>query len=283
MKLLTMVSEMVEAGHKAERPLALVPTMGYLHDGHLELMKLARAESATVVVSIFVNPTQFGPSEDLESYPQDFNRDLEMLEQEGVDVVFAPPASEIYPFGHSTYVDVGDVGARLEGKHRPGHFRGVATVVAKLFSIVRPDRSYFGQKDGQQVIVIKQLVRELNLGVKVTVLPTVREPDGLAMSSRNTYLTDEERCAAPVLYRALVNAKELWDAGQAEADILRSGMKTLISKEPLAQIDYVSVADAVTLEELEYVNRPAMVSLAVRFSKARLIDNILIGDSRKTL
>ncbi|MDO8751664.1 MAG: pantoate--beta-alanine ligase, partial [Dehalococcoidia bacterium] len=251
-------------------------TMGYLHEGHLALARQARQENRIVVASIFVNPTQFGPAEDFASYPRDMERDLNMLRSEGVDIVFAPTVDEMYPKGHSTYVDVEGVTKPLEGARRPGHFRGVATVVAKLFTIVRPDRSYFGQKDGQQVTVVKRMTEDMNLGTEIIVVPTVREPDGLAMSSRNVYLTPEERRAAPVLYRALCRARELWQRGQRDADALRQEMVRLISNEPLAHIDYVSIADAQTLEELEHVDCPALVSLAVRFGRTHLIDNITI-------
>ena len=274
MQIITTVAEMAKARDLAERPLGLVPTMGYLHEGHLSLARQARQENRTVVASIFVNPTQFGPTEDFASYPRDMERDLNMLRAEGVDLVFAPTVDEMYPKGYSTYVDVEGVTKPLEGARRPGHFRGVATVVTKLFTIVRPDRSYFGQKDGQQVIVVKRLTQDLNLGTEIIVVPTVREPDGLAMSSRNVYLTPEERRAAPVLYLALCRVQELWQRGQRDAEILRHEMVRLISNEPLAHIDYVSIADVQTLEELKQVNCPSMVSVAVRFGRTHLIDNI---------
>ncbi len=274
MIVITTVAEMAKARDLAERPLGLVPTMGYLHEGHLTLARQARQETRTVVASIFVNPTQFGPAEDFASYPRDMQRDLDMLRSEGVDIVFAPTVDEMYPKGYSTYVDVEGVTKPLEGARRPGHFRGVATVVTKLFTIVRPDRSYFGQKDGQQVAVVKRMTQDLNLGTEIIIVPTVREPDGLAMSSRNVYLTPAERHAAPVLYRALCQARELWEQGQRDANALRQEMVRLVSNEPLAHIDYVSIADATTLEELKHVDCPAMVSLAVRFGRTHLIDNI---------
>ena len=279
MEVLTTVADMVAARERAERPLGLVPTMGYLHDGHLALVRQARQENQTVVVSIFVNPTQFGPSEDLATYPRDMERDLDLLQEERVDLVFAPPAEEVYPPGYSTYVEVEGVTARLEGKRRPGHFRGVATVVTKLFTIVRPDRSYFGQKDGQQVAVIKRLNQDLNLGTDIVVVPTVREPDGLAMSSRNVHLTEEERRAAPVLYRSLCRVEELWRQGQRDAVALRHEMERLVAAEPLARLDYASIADAVSLEELERVDGAAMVSVSASFGKAHLIDNITIPEA----
>ena len=276
MILITTIAEMVKTRDKAQRPLGLVPTMGYLHQGHLTLVRQARQETRTVVASIFVNPTQFGPAEDFASYPRDMDRDLNLLRAEGADIVFAPTVEEMYPKGYSTYVDVEGVTSPLEGARRPGHFHGVATVVTKLFTIVRPDRSYFGQKDGQQVVVIKRLTQDLNLGTEIIAVPTVREPDGLAMSSRNVYLTLEERRAAPVLYRALCQARELWERGQRDAETLRQEMAAIISAQPLAHIDYVSIADAETLEELERVDGPTMVSLAVHLGKTNLIDNISI-------
>ena len=277
MEVVTTIREMARAREKASRPLGLVPTMGYLHAGHLALVKGARRDNATVVVSIFVNPTQFGPGEDSVAYPRNMERDLGLLQREDVDVVFAPMAEEMYPPGYSTYVDVQDVTSRLEGERRPGHFRGVATVVTKLFTIVRPDRSYFGQKDGQQAAAVRRLTQDLNLGTEIVVVPTVRESDGLALSSRNVYLSAQERQAALVLYRALCRAEELWQRGERDAEVLRQEMVGLIQAKPLAQLDYVSIADAKSMEELGRVDRPAMASLAVRFSKARLIDNILLN------
>jgi len=256
--------------------VGFVPTMGYLHEGHLALVKHARAENAIVVVSIFVNPTQFGPSEDLGTYPRDLDRDLKLLEKEKADIVFVPSDVEMYPPEFSTWVDVEKVTERLEGASRPGHFRGVATVVAKLFNIVQPTKAYFGQKDAQQAIVIKRMVVDLDTDIEIVVVPTVRESDGLAMSSRNTYLSPEERQAATVLFRALSLARQLWQGGEEDADKIRYEMKSLIAKEPLAQIDYVSIADANTLKELEEIDCPALASLAVRIGRTRLIDNILL-------
>ena len=277
MDVVKTVGDILAARERASRPLGLVPTMGALHAGHLALVAQARRETATVAVSIFVNPAQFGPQEDFATYPRDMERDLALLQEEGVDLVFSPPLEEMYPLGYSTYVNAQDVTARLEGERRPGHFRGVATVVTKLFAIVRPDRSYFGQKDGQQVVVVKRMTEDLNLGTEIVVVPTVREPDGLALSSRNVYLSAEERSAAPVLYRALCRVEALWQDGVRDAEALRQEMTTLIGAEPLALLDYVSIADVTTLEELETVDRPAMVSVAARFSRARLIDNVLLG------
>ncbi|TRZ54155.1 MAG: pantoate--beta-alanine ligase [Dehalococcoidia bacterium] len=251
--------------------------MGYLHEGHLALVRQARAENSSVVVSIFVNPTQFGPHEDFDSYPRDPKRDLALLEKEGTDVVFMPPAGEMYPPGFNGWVEVGRIAERLEGLSRPGHFRGVATVVARLFNIVQPDKAYFGQKDAQQLIVIRKMVAELNMSLEVVAVPTVREGDGLAMSSRNTYLSPEERRVAPVLYQALTLAQKLFSGGEKDAQAIRRQMTELIQKQPLAHIEYISIADAETLDELDLVKPPALVSLAVKIGKTRLIDNVVVG------
>lgn len=255
-----------------------VPTMGYLHEGHLSLVRAARAANDHVIVSCFVNPTQFGPGEDLERYPRDTERDLSLLRDERVDVVFMPSVEEMYPNGASTFVEVEGITDVLEGARRPGHFRGVTTIVAVLFNIVRPARAYFGQKDAQQLAVVRKLVREQHFDVEIVGLPTVREPDGLAMSSRNAYLTPDERAAALVLSRALRVASERFAAGERDAERLRQAMRELIAGEPLAQVDYVSVADAETLQELERIERLALASLAVRIGKTRLIDNVTLGD-----
>jgi len=257
--------------------LGLVPTMGYLHEGHLSLVARARAECATVAVSIFVNPTQFGPNEDLARYPRDLPRDLGLLEAAGVDLVFAPPPAEVYPPGFDTVVEVRGVTDVLEGAVRPGHFAGVATVVAKLFSVVQPTRAYFGQKDAQQSVVIKKLVRDLNLPVEVVIAPTVREADGLALSSRNSYLTREQRAAAPQIHRALSAAKARFEAGERNAEALRDAMRAVIAAQPLMSLDYVSVADADTLRELAVVETRALASMAVRLGTTRLIDNLVLG------
>jgi len=254
--------------------VGFVPTMGYLHEGHLALVKQARIENSAVIVSIYVNPAQFGPREDFGAYPRELNRDLELLRGERVDIVFVPSDDEMYPPEFSSWVDVEKVTERLEGASRPGHFRGVATVVAKLFNIVQPTRAYFGQKDAQQAAVIKRMVADLNMGIEIVVVPTVRESDGLAMSSRNIYLSPGEREAATVLFKALSLAKQLWQGGEKDAEKIRRQMTSLIQKEPLAQIDYVSIADAETLEELNLIDRPALAYLAVRIGKTRLIDNM---------
>ncbi len=254
-----------------------VPTMGYLHDGHLALVRRARAENDHVVVSIFVNPTQFGPTEDYARYPRDPERDLAMLRAEGVDVVFMPSLEEMYPEGFATYVNVERLTERLEGAHRPGHFRGVTTVVTKLFNILQPHRAYFGQKDAQQLIVIRRMTRDLAFPVGIVDVPTVREPDGLAMSSRNVYLSPDERRAATVLFRALERARELWDAGVRDGSRLRAAMREVVESEPLARVDYVSVADPETLEELDAIEGRALASLAVRLGSTRLIDCAWLG------
>jgi len=254
--------------------VGFVPTMGYLHEGHLALVKQARMENSAVIVSIYVNPAQFGPREDFGAYPRELNRDLELLRREGVDIVFVPSDEEMYPPEFSSWVDVEKVTERLEGASRPGHFRGVATVVAKLFNIVQPTRAYFGQKDAQQAVVIKRMVADLNIGIEIIVVSTVRENDGLAMSSRNIYLSPGERQAATILFKALTLARQLGQGGERDAEEIRRQMTSLIQKEPLAQIDYVSIADAETLEELDLIDRPALASLAVKIGKTRLIDNM---------
>ena len=276
MKVVEKAAELERLRLELPAPVGLVPTMGCLHEGHLSLVRQARGDNASLVVSIFVNPTQFAPGEDYASYPRDEARDLSLLEKEGVDIVFLPSAAEMYPPGFDSYVEVAGLSRRLEGASRPGHFRGVATVVARLFDLVRPDRAYFGQKDAQQAIIISKMAAELNPGVEVITLPTVREADGLAMSSRNSYLSPEERRAATVLYRALSHARELWQKGERNAPKLRREMTAFLRKEPLADIDYVSVADPATLEEMETASSPALVSLAVRIGATRLIDNITL-------
>jgi pantoate--beta-alanine ligase len=257
--------------------VGLVPTMGFLHEGHLSLVRRARAENDHVVVSVFVNPTQFGPNEDFKRYPRDEAADLAMLGSLDVDVAFLPDVEQIYPSGEGTFVEVGRLGEVLEGAVRPGHFRGVATVVSILFNLVRPDRAYFGQKDGQQSVVIRRMVRDLGMPIEVVVVPTVREPDGLAMSSRNRYLTPDERAEAPLLHRALQAAADAAAAGERSADRLRSIMRDALAPATLGVADYISVADAETLEELDELDRPALLGLAVRFPSARLIDCLPLG------
>jgi len=276
MRVVETIVEMRRVRKQLEEPVGFVATMGFFHEGHLSLVRKARAENSSVVVSIFVNPAQFGPTEDFKTYPRDLPRDLALLEKERVDVVFMPSVAEMYPAGFNSWVDIDGVTERLEGASRPGHFRGVATVVNKLFNIIQPDVSYFGQKDAQQALVIKKMVRELNMGLKIVTLPTVREPDGLAISSRNAYLNPEERKAAPVLHHVLCLAGELWGKGEKDAESIRKQMRALIEGEPLAEIDYVSIADPETLEEMDTVRTPALVSLAVRIGKTRLIDNVVV-------
>ena len=276
MKVFDEISEFRKWRRKLGDSVGFVPTMGYLHEGHIALVRRAKAENKHVIVSIFVNPTQFGPQEDFAAYPRDTERDKSLLKEQKVDAIFMPDEAEMYPEGRSTWVDVGDIAERLEEAARPGHFRGVATVVAKLFNIVEPARAYFGQKDGQQLAVITKMVADLDMNLQVVPVPTVREFDGLAMSSRNVYLDPEDRDAAVVLYKALITAMKLYEKGERSAGHIRGDMATLIESEPRASIDYVSVADAVTLEELDEIEGPALVSLAVWTGKTRLIDNMTL-------
>jgi len=272
MRIVRTRAELREARAALPSPVGYVPTMGALHEGHASLVRRARVECASVVASIFVNPTQFGATEDLSRYPRDEQGDLALLESLGVDLAFLPGVQEIYPPGASMSVDVGRLGDVLEGAARPGHFRGVATVVTVLFNLVQPDRAFFGQKDGQQSVVVRQLVRDLGMSVEIVICPTVREADGLAMSSRNRYLTADERSQAPILHRALQAAEGALASGDKSAESLRQLMRSELTAASLGTVDYVSVADAETLQELETVNRPALASLAVRFPSTRLID-----------
>ena len=256
--------------------VGLAPTMGYLHEGHLSLVRRAREDCDHVAVSIFINPTQFGPREDLSKYPRDLDRDLSLLEPLGVDLVWTPTEADMYPPGYQTWVEVEALTQVLEGAMRPNHFRGVTTIVAKLFNGVQPHKAYFGQKDAQQVAVIRQMVRDLNFPIEIVVCPIVREPDGLAMSSRNIYLDPEQRRAATVLYRSLSAAKEAYENGERNAEKLRQIMKDVLASEPLAQIQYVSCADYDTLEELETVTGKTLLSMAVFVGKTRLIDNFVL-------
>ena len=276
MKIIKTISEMRELRKTLPEPVGFVATMGYLHEGHISLVRKAKEENASVMVSIFVNPTQFGPNEDFEKYPRDIDGDLEILEEEGVDAVFAPEADEIYPKDFNSRVEVIGITQKLEGNCRPGHFRGVTTIVNKLFNIVTPNKAYFGQKDAQQAIVINKMVKDLNMNLEVITCPTIREPDGLAMSSRNVYLRPEDRQSATVLYRALMLAKDLYQQGERNAETVRTEMVRLIKTEEPARIDYVSVADPVTLDELDEISGKALVSLAVKFYKTRWIDNIVL-------
>jgi len=268
--------ELREARALLKNPVGFVPTMGYLHNGHVSLVKLARQSCASVIASIFVNPAQFNPNEDLNDYPRDIPGDLKKLEQPGVDLVWLPTPEIVYPKGFNTWVDVEGVSIPLEGAMRPGHFRGVATVVAKLFNSVRPDKAYFGQKDAQQVAVIKQMTRDLNFPIEIVVGPTIRELDGLAMSSRNSYLNPEERKAATILYRALTTAGAAYAAGERNGEALRTLMRKTIESGPLAKVQYVSCADRDTLRELDRIANGALLSLAVYIGKTRLIDNFVL-------
>jgi len=277
MDIVTTLSELRTSRAKLAGPVGFVPTMGYLHAGHISLVQRARQECASVVVSIFVNPTQFGPHEDLAKYPRDLPRDLEMLKEAGVDLVWTPTVEVMYPPGFQTWVTVEALTAPLEGAQRPGHFRGVTTVVAKLFNAVQPQYAYFGQKDAQQAAVIRRMTRDLDFPIEIVVCPTVREPDGLAMSSRNTYLNPEERKAATVLFRALSAAKTAYEQGERRAEVLRQIMRQVIEAEPLARLQYVSCADYDSLEELETVSGKTLLSMAVFIGNTRLIDNFVIG------
>ncbi len=283
MKVVTTFTELWAARESLPEPVGFVPTMGYLHAGHLSLVRRARAECASVVASIFVNPTQFGPGEDLAAYPRDLPRDLALLEADGVDLVWTPTPEEMYPPGFQTWVAVEELTRPLEGEMRPGHFRGVTTVVAKLFNGVQPQRAYFGQKDAQQAIVVRRMTRDLNWPIEVVVCPIVREPDGLAMSSRNVYLDPDERRAATVLHRALTEAQAAFDAGERDASVLREMVRRIVGEEPLADLQYVSCAYPETLEELETIaGGRALLSLAVyvgQTTKTRLIDNVVLGSS----
>ena len=275
MKVIETIADMRKIRQRLAESVGFVPTMGYLHEGHLSLVKQAREQNEYVIVSIFINPTQFGPKEDFKNYPRDTKCDLAMLKSL-TDIVFMPPTLEIYPENYDTWVVLNNITERLEGAARPGHFRGVATVVAKLFNIVRPTRAYFGQKDAQQVAVIKKMVADLNMNLEIVACPTVREADGLAKSSRNIYLNEKQRRAATVLFKALTLAAELWGQGEKEAGTIRRRIAELIEEEKLAVINYISVAHPETLKEMHRIKPPALVSLAVKFGKTRLIDNIIL-------
>jgi len=270
------VRALVEETRRRGASVGLVPTMGYLHEGHLSLVRRARQENDYVVLSIFVNPTQFGPGEDLERYPRDLERDLELAEQAGVDLVFAPAAEEMYAPDHRTWVEVEELTRGLCGRSRPGHFRGVTTVVTKLFGICRPDRAYFGQKDAQQALVIRRMTRDLDLGAEVVVAPIVREADGLALSSRNVYLSEEERRAAPMLQRALCEAEVAVRAGERDAEAVRDQVRRRIEGVPGARVDYVELVSTQTLQSVERITGEVLLAVAVFFGKTRLIDNVII-------
>jgi len=279
MKIIKTIPEMKAAisGHKsAGRTIGLVPTMGFLHEGHLSLVRAARKKADVTVVSIFVNPAQFGPKEDLKTYPRDLNRDSVMLEKEGVDYVFHPEAGEMYPQGYKTYVEVPDLQVKLCGRSRPGHFRGVCTVVLKLIQIVEPDFAFFGQKDALQAIILRKMAQDLNLDVQVEIMPIVREADGLAMSSRNTYLSPEERAAALVLSRSLEAAKSEIEHGERREEVILDGMKAMIGQEPLARIDYVEAVDMEDLDPVKKIVKGTLIALAVFIGPTRLIDNMIV-------
>lgn len=275
MRNVSTLDELRSARLSLDGTVGFVPTMGYLHEGHLSLIRRAREECDHVLVSIFVNPTQFGPKEDLSKYPRDLDRDFKLIEP-FTDLVWTPSDAIMYPQGYQTWVEVEAITRPLEGAMRPGHFRGVTTVVAKLFNAVQPNKAYFGQKDAQQAAVIRQMTRDLNFPIEIVVCPIVREADGLAMSSRNVYLDPEQRKAATVLFRALSAAKELYEAGERNAENLRGRVKEVLAGEPLADVQYVSCADYDTLEELEVVKGKALLSLAVFVGKTRLIDNFVL-------
>lgn len=277
MKIVSSLSDLRAARLSLAGTVGLVPTMGYLHEGHLSLVSRAKAENQHAIVTIFVNPTQFGPNEDLSKYPRDLERDLNLLRPLGVEVVWTPTAEVMYPPGYQTWVEVEALTSPLEGAMRPGHFRGVTTVVAKLFNATQPTKAYFGQKDAQQAAVIRRMVIDLNFPLEMVICPTTREADGLAMSSRNKYLNEAERKGATVLFRALSAAKALYEGGERNAEALRGKMKEVLASEPLAQMQYVSCADYDTLQELDAVTGKALLSMAVYFGKTRLIDNFVLG------
>lgn len=276
MKVVKSLEELWSARGALTGPVGFVPTMGYLHKGHLSLVRTARAECSSVVASIFANPTQFAPDEDLETYPRDIPRDKALLNEEGVDLVWIPTVETMYPEDFQSWVLVEEVTKPLEGASRPTHFRGVTTIVAKLFNAVRPDKAYFGQKDAQQAVVIKQMVRDLNYPIDIEVCPIVREEDGLAMSSRNTYLDPAQRQAALSLSRGLDLAKERFDQGERDAEVLRAAVRNRVEQEPLADLEYISCADPESLEELEGPIQTGLLSMAVRIGKTRLIDNLIL-------
>ena len=283
MKVYSTIKDTVK--FRWQQPLAswgLVPTMGYLHEGHLSLIRRARAENHFVAVSVFVNPTQFNNPADLANYPRDNDRDFQLLEQEGVDLIWVPEPGVVYPTGYQTYVEVEELTNRLEGASRPGYFRGVTTIVAKLFNIFQPQRAYFGQKDYQQALVINRMVKDLNFSIDLVICPTVREPDGLAMSSRNARLSALARQQATCLHDSLAAAKSAFEAGERNASELRSKMLSVLNSVKSAQVDYVSVADPQTFEELEIIEEQALISLAVFIEDIRLIDNIVVSSGFKT-
>ncbi len=284
MDVVESITALQQARTQISGSIGLVTTMGALHAGHIALVQQARIENDAVIASIFVNPTQFAQNEDLSKYPRDIPRDVEMLRQAGVDLVFTPSAEQIYPTGFQTWIEVEQVSQGLEGERRPGHFKGVATVVAKLFNLTQPHRAYFGQKDAQQVAVIKRMVRDLNMPITIRVCPTLRESDGLAMSSRNVYLTPEQRMAVSVISRSLLAVSAAYETGERDIQKLRVVMNVVLKSEELAEVDYVSIADAITLREVEtQIDTPILVSLVVKMGKTRLLDNMLLPATLNTI
>ncbi|MCX7843075.1 MAG: pantoate--beta-alanine ligase [Clostridia bacterium] len=279
MRIIESIADMKAAINEYKKSgctIGFVPTMGYLHEGHMSLVKVSRNENDITIMSIFVNPAQFGPNEDFERYPRDMERDSQMAREAGVDIIFAPSVQEMYPEGYKTYVNVEDITQVLCGGSRPGHFRGVATVVCKLFNIVEPTRAYFGQKDAQQAIVLRKMAKDLNMNLEIVTCPIIRETDGLAMSSRNVYLSPAERKAALVLSRSLKEAKEMVERGERSAGKVEAFITERISEEELAVIDYVKVVDMENLAEIHTIRHRALIALAVWFGKTRLIDNIIV-------
>ncbi|MDI6779400.1 MAG: pantoate--beta-alanine ligase [Bacteroidota bacterium] len=287
MQVITSIPEMQQYSEKMRlsgQRIGVVPTMGYLHDGHLSLIRLAKEHSDFVITTVFVNPTQFSPEEDFEAYPRNLNRDIALTESAGSDVMFAPSPSDMYNANYLTYVKVEKITSLLEGKYRPAHFRGVTTVVAKLFNITKPHVAVFGQKDAQQVIVIKKMVKDLNYDVEIIVAPTVRESNGLAMSSRNVYITNGEKDEAVVLFKSLKMAESLVNESEKSVSVIKSKMNDMILSNPKMSIDYISFNDETTLEEVETIaDKPILISLAVRFGKVRLIDNIVVNSERQNI
>jgi pantoate--beta-alanine ligase len=279
MNIIKSITEMklwVQRFHRESKTIGFVPTMGYFHEGHLNLMRAAKQQCDTVVVSIYVNPTQFGPNEDFNKYPRDLDRDFKLAEGVGVEAVFVPADKEMYPEGYKTYIQVESLSGKLCGKSRPGHFRGVATIVSKFLNIIQPDMLYLGQKDAQQAILLRKMVIDLNLNTTVVVVPTTREPDGLAMSSRNKYLSPEERQQAKVLNQSLQLANSMLSHGEKDTAIIIAAMQDLIMQQPSAKIDYISIVNPETLEDVQTIDKQALIALAVYIGKTRLIDNILL-------
>jgi len=279
MRVIKKIDEMKKyvKERRSDKIIGLVPTMGCLHEGHLSLIRKARKECDEVIVSIFVNPTQFGEGEDYQRYPRNLERDINLSEREGVDVIFAPSVEDMYPENYSTFVQVeGKLSSVLEGASRPGHFRGVCIVLTKLFNIINPDLSFFGEKDYQQALIVKKMVRDLNIPTRIVLLPTVREKDGLAMSSRNSYLNEKERKAATILYKSLKEAKKWIKDGEKDPSQIIDKMRSFIAKEPLAKIDYIAIVDSESLKEVKEIKRGDLIALAVYIGKVRLIDNMKV-------